>query len=90
MAVGGQRLAKLLNTIFVTAAPSFTGATFTNGNCGITWTAVPGRSYRIQWKQELSQAAWNDLTDITGATNLASFIDATVQSQRFYRVIVVN
>lgn len=90
IAIGGQRLAKLLNTIFATGVPSITSATFTNGNCGLTWTAVAGRSYRVQWKQELSEAAWNDLTDIMSTTNSASFIDATVQAQRFYRVIVVN
>jgi len=90
MAIGGQRLAKLLNTIFVTDAPTITGVTLTNGNCRMTWSAVSGRSYRVQWKQELNEAAWHDLTNVTSSTNSASMTDGPLQIQRFYRVTVVN
>ncbi len=90
MAIGGQRLAKLLSTILVTNAPSLTSVTFTNDNFGLSWTAVPGRIYRVQWKQQLSDPAWTDLTDVTTSTNSISFTEATIQTQRFYRVIVVN
>jgi hypothetical protein len=90
MAVGGQRLAKLLNTIFVTNAPAVVSATFTNGSFGFSWSSVSGRTYRVQWKQELSAPAWNDLTDITASTNSTSFTDPIAQQQRFYRAIVVN
>lgn len=90
MAIGGQRLAKLLSTIFVTNGPSVTSVTLTNGNFGLSWSAVPGRSYRLQWKQQSGDAIWNDLINITAAANTASYTEATVQQQRFYRVIVVN
>ena len=90
MAIGGQRLAKLLSTIFVTNAPSLTSVTLTNGNIGLSWSAVRGRIYRVQRKQQITDTAWNDLTDITASTNSISFTDAAAQPQRFYRVIVVN
>ncbi|MGD0652338.1 MAG: S1/P1 nuclease [Verrucomicrobiia bacterium] len=91
MAIGGQRLAKLLSTIFVTNAPSLTSVTLTNGNFSLSWSAVSGRSYRVQWKQQLDDAVWNDLTDITASTNSISFTDPIAQEQqRFYRVMVVN
>jgi len=90
MAIGGQRLAKLLNTIFVTNPPSITSVTLTNGSFLLSWGAVPGRSYRVQWKQQPDDATWIDLTDITASTNSVLFTDPVVQSQRFYRVIVVN
>ena len=91
MAIGGQRLAKLLSTIFVTNAPALTSMTVTNGNFGLSWGAVPGRIYRVQWKQQVDDPAWNDLTDLSTTNTSISFVDpATTQSQRFYRVIVVN
>ncbi len=90
MAIGGQRLAKLLSTIYVTNAPSLTSVTFTNDSFGLLWSAVPGRSYRVQWKEQPGDATWNDLADVTASTNSISFTDTPGQPQRFYRVIVVN
>jgi hypothetical protein len=91
MAMGGQRLAKLLNTIFVTNAPVIASATVTNDNFGFSWSSVSGRTYRVQWKQQLEDAVWNDLTDITASTNSTSFSEAIAgKQQQFYRAIVVN
>ncbi len=90
MAIGGQRLAKLLNTIFVTNAPVATAVNLTTGNFAFSWSTVSGRTYRVQWKQQPGDAVWNDLTDLTASTNSITFIDSTAQTQRFYRAIVVN
>lgn len=91
MAVGGQRLAKLLNTIFVTNTPVVASATITNGNFSFSWSAVAGRTYRVQWKNQLGDAQWNDLADVTASTNRASFAEPAVgQTQRVYRAVYVN
>jgi hypothetical protein len=91
MAIGGQRLAKLLNTIFVTNAPSVSAATVTNGDFGFSWSSVSGRTYRVQWKQDLDDPVWNDLIDITASTNSTSFSEPIAgKQQRLYRAIVVN
>ncbi len=90
MAVGGQRLAKLLETIFVTNAPCLTSVAVTNGNFGMSWSAVSNRSYRVQWKQQMTDTNWTDQTDFTASTNSVSFTASAAQTQRFYRVIVVN
>ena len=90
MAIGGQRLAKLLSTIFVTNAPNVAATSLTSGNFTFLWNSVPGRTYRVQWKQQINDAVWNDLTDITASTNSTSFTDPIAQQQRFYRAIVVN
>jgi S1/P1 Nuclease len=90
MAIGGQRLAKLLSTIYVTNAPTLTSATLTNGNFGLSWGTVTGRIYRVQWKQELTNAVWTDLTDISVSNTSVTFTDPILQPQRFYRLIVVN
>ena len=90
MAIGGQRLAKLLNTIYVTNAPPLISASVTNGNFGLSWGSVSGRSYRVQWKQQMTDTNWTDLTDFTASTNSILFTDSLTQTQRFYRVIIVN
>ena len=64
--------------------------TINNGNFGFTWSSVSGRTYRVQWKQQITDAAWSNLTDITAYTNSTTYIDVTAQQQRFYRAIVVN
>ena len=90
MAIGGQRLAKLLTNIYVTNAPPLISAAITNNNFGLTWGTVTARIYRVQWKQQPTDPVWNDLTDITISNTSVTFTDPVLQPQQFYRVIVVN
>jgi len=59
----------------------------------ITWTAVPGRTYIVQAREDLSSGRWVDIT--TGLTNDTeepknlSYIDSvTSPSRKFYRLVV--
>jgi hypothetical protein len=90
MAIGGQRLAKLLNTIFVTNAPSLQVVTFDINGFKLSWPSVPGRIYRVQSKGLINDTAWNDLAEISASTNSTAFTDSPLRTQRFYRVVVVN
>jgi len=90
VAVAGQRLAKLLSTVFVTNTPSLTVVPDPGGDFKFAWAAVPGRFYRVQTKQQLEESDWNDVVDLSTPTNSLSFTDAERRVQRFYRVIVVN
>jgi hypothetical protein len=90
MAIGGQRLAKLLNTIFVTNAPSVTSVVLDNGNFLFTWGSVSGRTYRVQWKEQISDTTWYDLTDMTATATSVTFTNPASQPQRLYRAVVVN
>ncbi len=90
MAIGGQRLAKLLTNIYVTNAPPVIATVITNGNFGLTWGTVTGRIYRVQWKQQPTDPAWTDQIDITVSNTSITFTDPVLQPQRFYRVLVVN
>ena len=90
MAMGGQRLAKLLNTIMVTNPPVATATTLTSGNFTFSWGTVSGRAYRVQCKQQITDAVWSNLTDIIATTNSITFTNAVSQPQQFYRAIVVN
>ena len=84
MAQGGHRLADLLNTLFPPITLSAIART--NGNVSFSFNTVPNSIYKVQWKQQLSDTTWNDLTNITATTNSISFKEPFSQTQRFYRV----
>jgi hypothetical protein len=87
MAVGGHRLADLLNTILGTNAVTLTAVTRTNNNFTFSWPGLYGRSYQVQWKTNLSDATWNNLTTITPTANqTVTFTESLNQARRFYRV----
>jgi hypothetical protein len=85
MAAGGHRLADLLNTLFATNAVSL-NCSPANGAMSLSWSAIPGRTYSVQWKQQLTDLKWNALTNITASGNSASYSEAPQGTQRFYRV----
>ena len=77
----------------VRVAPRPMIESITHGVAGttVTWTAIPGRSYRVQFKSQLADLSWNDLPGDVAATGALAFkLDpsAGVQ-QRFYRVIAL-
>lgn len=56
----------------------------------LTWNSQPGSSYRVQFKTNLTQGNWIDLSGSLTATDSAtSWADPTPMSnsQRFYRVV---
>jgi hypothetical protein len=85
MALGGHRLADLLNTIFTTNGVQLTWFS-AQGKFGFSWNAVPGRTYNVQWKQQLSDLTWNNLTNITATTNSVSFSETPGPTRKFYQV----
>jgi hypothetical protein len=70
------------------APPVFESINVINGNLGLTWSAVPGRAYQLQYRTDLQQGAWVNL----GGINIASGPTLTIYDplgldpQRFYRV----
>jgi hypothetical protein len=59
----------------------------------LAWTAQPGCTYRVQFKDDLGAAAWNDLPgDVTAESPVAIKSDTTVNgsAQRFYRIVAVG
>jgi hypothetical protein len=58
----------------------------------ILWSAVPGRVYRVQYKNSLSQSSWIELPPlVTATTSTASTTDNNITpANRFYRVILAE
>ena len=58
----------------------------------ISWLSVSGKTYRVQYKNQLAEPGWNDLPgDVlaSGATSIKVDTTSISQSQRFYRTQVV-
>jgi hypothetical protein len=61
----------------------------TNGVVTMIWTALAGKGYRMQYKDELTEASWTDVMPevmATGATAVGTNA-VGVSNQRFYRVL---
>jgi len=63
-----------------------------NGVATVTWSAIDGQSYRLQYKNHLTDEAWQDLIpDVTATGSTASATDAPgIVEERYYRVVRVQ
>lgn len=58
----------------------------------LTWTALPGRAYRVDSNEELDAGAWLPLSSAVRADGpVAEFIDTPAPArQRFYRIVLLQ
>ena len=77
--------------IIVAARPALGAVQFTVGGVQITWSALAGRTYRVQYSGTLGANDWIDLPgDVMATGETATSTDSLpVATQRFYRIIVV-
>jgi uncharacterized delta-60 repeat protein len=67
----------------------------TGGEVTLTWSAIPNRTYRVQYKEQLSAGTWTDLAgDVAATVATASKTDTTLEAraggtQRFYQVVLL-
>jgi len=52
----------------------------------LNWLAVPGKTYRMQFKENLDDAAWTEVPGATVNGNQGSFAFPADAAHRFYRV----
>ena len=58
----------------------------------VLWPAVPGKSYKVQYKDDLASTNWTELPGaivLNGSTGSISDPTSGGQPRRFYRVIVL-
>jgi hypothetical protein len=59
----------------------------TNGAATLTWSTVSGLTYRVQYKTNLGDTAWSDLSpDVPASGATASKTNQPLVSRRFYQV----
>ena len=83
-----------LGTIFRLSVPmpAVLAITLTNGAATLTWSAVAGQIYQLQYSDDLTRTSWPFLTKPSVATNgvmtATDFDDIASFAQRFYRVVL--
>jgi hypothetical protein len=82
-------------TISVVAPPTVLSAALVTNSIVLSWSAISGQTYRVQFKSELSEADWSDLLDVTATASTASLTDPFITDtgmipQRFYRILVLD
>jgi Tol biopolymer transport system component len=57
----------------------------------VLWSALPGKRYRVQFKNGLSDAGWSNLAQpVIANSTTGSLVDpASPKAQRFYRVVLL-
>jgi hypothetical protein len=73
------------------AAPVIQSVSVSNNIVRLTWNAVAGFTYRIQFKNSLADANWITLPpDILATNSVMSVTDSASAAQRFYRISVLQ
>jgi hypothetical protein len=65
------------------------------GTLTLRWDAQVGQTYRVQYKNNLTDAVWTDGAEVTATAVTASAVcsladGAGVVPRRFFRIMVVN
>jgi uncharacterized repeat protein (TIGR03803 family) len=69
--------------------PLFTSITRSGSNVALTWTSFTNGLYRIDYRSALTGGGWAPLVpDVLATGNLATKLDSSGNTQRFYRVML--
>ena len=78
-------------TVLAISPPIIESIVASGGDVTISWSAVSGRNYRVQFKSDLTEPTWTNLAgDITSTGSTAAKTDATISgNRRYYRVVLL-
>ena len=68
-------------------SPPLLQVTASNGVANLSWSSVPGRKYRVQYKSSVTDSSWVDVAGDVTATAINSSKTNTPLATRFYRVV---
>jgi D-alanyl-D-alanine carboxypeptidase len=88
-------MSDVLRFLDVLSPPQLRPPTVLANNTGValTWSTSSGLKYRVQYKENLSDANWMQVgSDVTATTTTTSLSDLNIggTSSRFYRIMLVN
>ena len=77
--------------IVVPATPIIQSVDLSADSVTITWRAIVGKNYQLQYKSDLAEASWNAVSGDVGASgDSAAKVDVMSSiGQRFYRVVAL-
>jgi hypothetical protein len=67
-------------------APLLGPPVITSTSVTLSWTAIPGRTYRIQSVPDLDGTVWTDLGEVTTEGSVGAWTESRTGGHRFYRV----
>jgi len=78
--------------VIVFARPMLEARLTSTNELTLSWNAIPGCVYRVQFKSDLDDTQWQDIEpDITASDFVAETVDMVEpDTARFYRVVVVQ
>jgi hypothetical protein len=76
----------------VPVPPAVLNPPIVSTNAVLNWSAYPGKTYRVQFKNSLNSSNWSEIgLDFRGPNNSLSFTNQPgTNSQRFYRLIQLD
>jgi hypothetical protein len=80
-------------TVVVAPPPQLTGITRpVAGSLSLTCSTIPGKTYRVEYKNDLHVGPWQPLgAERTAAGTSLTIVDNIgLQPQRFYRIIILD
>ena len=82
-----SQVATLTVTVIV-SAPMIESVIYTAGAINLRWHALAGRTYQVQFTDDLNQASWSIWGQFPGTGSTMTVLDssAAASSQRFYRI----
>jgi uncharacterized delta-60 repeat protein len=60
------------------------------GSIIFEWHGLPNRTYRIEYKEDISQSTWQEMPDAVTPIDSSIFSDSTENRSRFYRVKIIK
>jgi hypothetical protein len=63
----------------------------TDTSVTLSWNTVAGKTYRVQYKSDLSEPSWTELAgDIAAEATIATKVDGSIHGvgQRYYRIVI--
>jgi hypothetical protein len=84
---GADRI--VANLVWIDDAPVITSITRAGGSATLIWTSLSGRTYRVQYRVNITDPAWLDVSgDVLATASTSTKTDNTLGTAltRFYRV----
>jgi hypothetical protein len=78
-------------TVNVLSGPALSSITYSNTAVTLSWSAIAGMKYRVQFASDITESTWTDIVpDIVANSATASLITSNTNLASFYRVIAIQ
>ncbi|MDB6122171.1 MAG: hypothetical protein JWQ71_1164 [Pedosphaera sp.] len=79
-------------SIVVVPPPRVSNVKISNGNFNLTWQTYPGKTYRVEYKNNLIDPNWTTLgsDQVAVGSSLSASDAVNANPQRFYRIVQLN